>query len=115
MPELAARLIHLEELWEQRFPFSSSIRVISGYRTAEQQRDLELQGRPAAADMRSTHRSCPATGADLQLPLAVTANVKAELGHLAILAGLRWGGGSTLDDTGLPVDWNHVDLGPRHA
>lgn len=27
--------------------------------------------------------------------------------------GLRWGGGGPVDDIGIPVDWNHLDLGPR--
>lgn len=38
---------------------------------------------------------------------------RVQFGLAANLAGLRWGGGSTVDDTGVPSDWNHLDLGPR--
>jgi len=27
--------------------------------------------------------------------------------------GLRWGGGGEVDSGGIPVDWQHADLGPR--
>jgi len=112
-PELAARLIVLQRMWGERFSSLGSLSIISGYRTLEEQQDLEQEGRPAARDDLSTHRSCPATGADLQLPIAVDDHAKVELGRLVILAGLRWGGGSKVDGFGIPSDWNHVDLGPR--
>ena len=90
--------------------------IISGYRTPEEQEALRRnpQGRPVAPDALSTHLTCPATGADLMLSIAVTDVVKAQFGVQVRLTGLRWGGGSAVDpQTGIPVDWNHVDLGPR--
>lgn len=106
--ELAVRL----HLLARALPFDISI--ISGYRTAEEQLELEAAGRPTAPDELSTHRSCPATGADLRVGVAVTDAVKATLGREAITVGLRWGGGSPIDPrTGIPSDWNHVDLGRR--
>lgn len=110
---LAVKLLQLEMLWQQRFPGLGSLRIISGWRSADEQRGLELAGRPAAADERSTHRSCPATGADLALPIAADAYSKLQLGELALLVGLRWGGGGPIDGQGIPIDWPHVDLGPR--
>lgn len=96
-------------------PFS--IAMHSGFRTAERQAELEEEGRPTASEETSTHRTCPATGADLTVSIWVTNAVKLELGHAAVLAGLRWGGGSRLVEVihgiGLPLDWNHVDLGRR--
>jgi uncharacterized protein YcbK (DUF882 family) len=112
-PELAAHLMLLNSTWERHYPGLGSLSIISGYRTREEQQELEREGRPAAADHLSTHRSCPATGADLRIPLAVDDSTKVELGRLAQLSGLRWGGGSPPDVAGIPVDWNHVDLGPR--
>ena len=90
------------------------IEVISGYRTAQEQEQLRKQGRPTAPDALSTHRTCPSTGADVHVVgVWPTQTTKAYLGDAANRAGLRWGGGSRLDDDGLPTDWNHVDLGPR--
>lgn len=107
-PALAQRLVWMA----QALPFG--VRIISGYRTAEKQENLRRAGRPTAPDDRSTHRSCPATGADVMPDVAVTNTVKAELGRAAVAAGLRWGGGSPIDpETGIPSDWNHLDLGPR--
>ncbi len=112
-PELGARLVHLQALWSERYGALGSLSIVSGYRTAEQQEALELEGRPAAPDHLSTHRSCPATGADLRLPIEPDDFAKVELGRLAWQAGLRWGGGSPTDEMGIPTDWNHFDLGPR--
>jgi len=97
----------------QRLPFSISI--ISGYRSRAHQDELRASGRPTAANDVSTHTSCPATGADISVALYPDAAVKLEVGHQATLLGLRWGGGSppTLDRDGVPVDWNHFDLGRR--
>jgi len=92
-------------------PFS----IISGLRTAAQQAALRASGRPAASDALSTHLSCPATGADIRPSIAVTRLVKARLGAEGVHAGLRWGGGSQPDSGGIPSDWNHFDLGPRHS
>ena len=87
--------------------------IISGYRTAAEQRDLERRGRPTAPDVVSTHRSCPATGVDISLGFGPTRVQKAIWGRIVTLNGLRWGGGSLVDDGGIPLDWAHVDLGPR--
>lgn len=90
------------------------VRIISGYRTEAEQDELRRQGRPTAPNDKSTHLSCPATGADLQPSVAATHRVIADLGAAATRQGLRWGGGSPTDpDTGIPSDWPHVDLGPR--
>jgi len=121
-PELARRLA----IMQQACPFR--LNLISGYRTAERQAELEREGRPTAPDALSTHRSCPATGADIS-PVNVTGlsqPVQVYVGEAATRAGLRWGGGSPTKrlvfpgagkkgDTGLdiPSDWQHVDLGPR--
>lgn len=105
--ELARALVKMTEL----VPFR--IQLISGFRTAAQQQELIAAGKGAPVDV-STHTSCPATGADLWPILAITDVVKAQLGAGATYVGLRWGGGSTPDpQTGIPADWNHVDLGPR--
>jgi len=97
-----------------RLPFG--IQIISGYRTREKQAELERSGRPAAPDHLSTHRACPATGVDLFPLVAVSNVVKATLGEAAVVCGLRWGGGSQVDpESGIPSDWNHVDLGPRSS
>lgn len=106
-PELASRLLDMTD----RLPFQ--VQLISGFRDREEQEALIREGRGAPFDV-STHTSCPATGADLWPTIHVTDVVKAELGAAATYAGLRWGGGSTPDpQTGIPWDWNHVDLGPR--
>ena len=105
---LATKLVCVAE----RLPFG--IKIISGYRTAAKQRELENAGRPTAPDHLSTHRSCPATGVDVLPVIAVSRVVKATLGEAAVICGLRWGGGSPVDEeTGIPSDWNHLDLGPR--
>lgn len=107
-PDLAARLTVMADY----LPYP--LQIISGYRTKEQQEQLEREGRPTAPEGRSTHRSCPATGADLWLPtLTPVDTVKAAFGEAAFRAGLRWGGGSPVGPAGIPQDWNHVDLGPR--
>ena len=91
--------------------------MISGLRTEEDQELLKREGRPTAPPGRSTHTSCPATGADVWntnvdqssetdgIKLAIVLALEAE--------GLRVGGGSPIQANGLPQDWNHVDLGPR--
>lgn len=62
----------------------------------------------------SNHTSCPATAIDVSIGFAPTNVLKATLGRVGILAGLRWGGGSPVDrQTGIPSDWNHFDIGPR--
>jgi hypothetical protein len=106
--ELAESLVYLA----RNLPFG--LQIISGYRSEEEQEKLREEGRPTAPPGRSTHTSCPATGADL-MPVAHPADqIKLEMGRVARLAGLRWGGGSPIHEkTGIPSDWNHFDLGPR--
>lgn len=105
-PELAMRLMVVAD---QADPMV--VNIISGFRTAEHERDLV----GGIAPELSTHTTCPATGADLSLPTVTpTDAVKAQFGSWVTYAGLRWGGGSTINqETGIPRDWNHVDLGPR--
>jgi uncharacterized protein YcbK (DUF882 family) len=87
--------------------------IISGFRTAGEQVRLSREGRPTAPVDLSNHTSCPATALDFRGPGIPTRAVKATFGRLALEAGFRWGGGSAVDDVGIPSDWNHVDLGPR--
>lgn len=107
-PELARRLI----LMQSFLPFP--LDIISGHRTKEEQDGLRRAGRPAADDDLSTHRACPATGADVWPPTVTPVDaVKATIGAAGMKAGLRWGGGSPVGPAGIPSDWNHFDLGPR--
>lgn len=106
--ELASKLVLLTE----HLPYQ--VQIISGYRTQEAQEALIRDGR-GAPDHLSTHRACPATGADLWPLVTATTNVKGYLGAACALVGLRWGGGSKPDEHGMPSDWNHVDLGPRSS
>jgi len=92
-----------------------SVGIISGYRTASRQAHLGKQGRPTAPDRLSTHRSCPATGVDVTLGFLPTRVLKARWGSIVVFNGLRWGGGGPVDDGGIPIDWAHVDLGPRRS
>jgi len=107
-PEVAARAV----LLVRSIPFEASI--ISGYRTPARQEELRRQGRPAADPNVSNHTRCPATALDWRISVTPTDSAKAEFGRAAVAAGFRWGGGSPVDpNTGIPSDWNHVDLGPR--
>lgn len=113
-PHLAARLLYMDAVFRQLV--GTGLRIISGWRSMVDQERLEREGRPAARDDLSTHRSCPATGADLDVPVAtVDVETKLTFGHAARAAGLRWGGGSPVNSYGIPSDWNHVDLGPRSS
>ncbi len=109
----------MQRVWDaaQRFTFETGgirVYIISGFRTREQQRRLGRQGRPTAPDALSTHRSCPATGVDIALGLVATEFMKVTWGRLAFRYGLRWGGGGPVDPENLiPLDWRHVDRGPR--
>lgn len=90
------------------------VEIISGYRTRQQQRQLGRAGRPTTSDDRSTHRSCPATGVDIALGVLPSNLLKAIWGRITLVNGLRWGGGGAVDsDSGIPLDWPHVDRGPR--
>lgn len=113
--ELVDRLTAMAALLE------FDVQIISGARSRAHQDRLEQEGRPAAPWDLSTHADeypdgCPrtATGADVMPLVAVTNAVKARLGAEATRVGLRWGGGGPVDpETGIPEDWQHVDLGPR--
>lgn len=115
------RLLEALTRMAETLPFG--IQIISGGRTRAHQDALGARGRPTALFSLSTHAledesGCPreATGADLRplVSFSFTPIVRAELGRAAVFAGLRWGGGSTVDPlTGIPSDWQHVDLGPR--
>ena len=89
--------------------------IISGYRSRFQQLDLGRRGRPTAADDRSTHRTCPATGVDVSLGALPSTEKKLFWGQMVESNGLRWGGGSQRDGRGIPSDWRHVDSGPRSS
>ncbi len=112
---LALKIICLSGLLE--FP----IAIISGARSREDQARLEAEGRPTAPFDLSTHAdeerdgsSRFATGVDIRPQIAAVNVVRARLGAEATFLGLRWGGGSPIDpQTGIPSDWNHLDLGPR--
>jgi len=90
-----------------------NVQIISGARTRAEQIRLGRQGRPTAPDNVSTHRSCPATGVDVALGFGPTRIMKAIWGRVAVMNGLRWGGGSQAGEGGIPLDWAHVDKGPR--
>lgn len=109
---LADRLDNVFSDWYQETRIGIS--VISGFRTDAEQIALGRRGRPTAPVNLSTHTVCPATGADIQINGFVTTSMKAIFGRIAIMNGLRWGGGGPVDrETGIPTDWNHLDLGPR--
>jgi len=110
----------MERVWytADRFTMETGgirVYIISGYRSAAEQRRLSRQGRPTAPDALSTHRSCPATGVDISLGgLLASEFMKVTWGRLAGINGLRWGGGGPVDPENLiPLDWRHVDRGPR--
>jgi len=111
-PETMRRVFLAAELYEN---FTRSpVWIISGYRTRLEQLALRRSGRPAAPDELSTHRSCPATGVDISLGTLPSREKKMFWGQMVESVGLRWGGGSEVDEGGIPLDWPHVDLGPRH-
>lgn len=87
--------------------------IISGFRSEAEQNELRRRGRPAAAPDRSTHTTCPATGADIWLGPNPPAGLIMEWWRIVGLNGLRLGGGSPLNRDLVPSDWAHVDLGPR--
>ena len=90
------------------------VSIVSGWRSKEEQRRLGRSGRPTAPDGLSTHRSCPATGVDISLGVLASEFMKATWGRITLINGLRWGGGGPVDEkNGIPLDWQHVDRGPR--
>lgn len=89
-------------------------RVISGYRSRAAQEALRRKGRPTAPDDLSNHRVWPARGVDVSLGALPDRPSRWTFGISAMEWGLRWGGGSKIDpETGMPSDWQHLDLGPR--
>jgi hypothetical protein len=112
--DLARMLRGVAEQWERET--GRDFWLISGYRSAAEQAQLAEEGRPTAPDDRSTHRTCPATGVDVWIGPLPTNAMKATLGRIVGDHGLRWGGGSRVDaETGIPLDWNHLDMGPRQT
>lgn len=89
------------------------VKITSGHRTLAEQEALRRAGRPTAPPDRSTHLSCPATGVDVSLGFAPTRFEIATWGRVTLVNGLRWGGGGKVDEAGIPLDWQHVDRGPR--
>jgi len=109
--ELSDRLLDMAG----NIPFG--LTIYSGRRTLQEQEALERAGRPTAPPELSTHLACPSQGADVRFTLGA-ANLEPTsrvlFGFHAVNAGLRWGGGGSIDpQTGIPSDWNHLDLGPR--
>lgn len=142
--ELAVKLVRLSELFTPelaggRLPRRRTalgpgfgIEIISGLRTEAEQNSLRAQGRPTATNAKSTHLSCPATGADLYMMIPPVGNKRQAqafyrftFGMNVERVGLRWGGDSKREKfpgslfgfkfgtIEIPTDWNHVDLGPR--
>lgn len=142
--ELADKLVRLSELFTPelargRLPARRTalgpgfqIEIISGLRSEAEQNALRAQGRPTAANAKSTHLACPATGADLHMVTPPVRHRSAEwaahrftFGMNVERVGLRWGGDSKREKfpgslfgfkfgtIEIPTDWNHVDLGPR--
>jgi len=109
----------MDRVWTAALDFENEmggirVWIISGWRTRQEQRQLGRRGRPTAPDDVSTHRSCPATGVDISLGLLPSNFMKATWGRITLINGLRWGGGGKVDrNTGIPLDWPHVDRGPR--
>jgi len=99
--------------WERQTGSLRRVQIISGFRTAQEQERLRRQGRPTASDSRSTHRSCPATGVDVNLGFAPSRLEIVLWGNVVLVNGLRWGGGGKVNEVGVPLDWQHVDRGPR--
>lgn len=99
---------------EMEFHTKIPVWIISGFRTKEEQATLIRRGGFVAMESLSTHRSCPATGVDVWLGELNDDATKVSWGFFVRNAGLRWGGGSPLDERlKIPGDWTHVDVGPR--
>lgn len=94
--------------------------IFSGHRSIGEQEALIASGAPAAPVLLSTHVVCPAEGADVRFTIGganLECQSRIQFGAAAVLAGLRWGGGSPMTGCkGLtPSDWNHLDHGPLRA
>lgn len=110
-PVLAERVSRV--LNEFEHATNRSVRITSGFRTFAQQDALRRSGRPTAPNNVSNHTICPARAVDISLGFAPTRALKHWLGNMATKHGLRWGGGSPLDEDYIPSDWQHLDLGAR--
>lgn len=111
------RAIQAADIYNQRT--GKVVKIVSGARTDAEQNELRRSGRPTAANDRSTHLSCPATGIDVNLGFAPSRFEIVSWGEIAMTQGLRWGGGGAFvtgppgAPVAIPVDWQHVDRGPR--
>jgi len=111
-PDTMGRVWRAAQDYEQQT--GRPVFIISGFRTRAEQRSLGRSGRPVAPDSQSTHRSCPATGVDITFGFGGASRFeKAIWGRITLVHGLRWGGGGKTDEGGIPLDWPHVDVGPR--
>jgi len=111
------RVAQAADIYSQRT--GRFVKIVSGARTEAEQNKLRRSGRPAADNDKSTHLSCPATGIDVSLGFAPSRFEIVSWGEIAMTQGLRWGGGGPVTEpapgfpAGIPVDWQHVDRGPR--
>jgi hypothetical protein len=110
-PDIMQKVIQAADIYLMQT--RSPVWIISGYRTWAEQQRLGTMGRPTADEDKSTHRTCPSTGMDISLGSWVPRDKKEYWGSLVQLVGLRWGGGSKVDEHGIPSDWQHIDAGPR--
>lgn len=110
-PELAERITATARSF--RNATDRNLFIISGHRTEAEQNRLRSEGRPTAPNALSNHVICPARAVDVRMEGFPSSSLKRVLGTAATKHGLRWGGGSNLDELGIPADWNHFDLGPR--
>ena len=107
----------LDKLMRAQAELPFGLKVRQGHRTRAEYEALKRAGRPVTPTYEmSTHAQCPSQGADMDIEIAVTNVTKALFGSAIVRAGLRWGGrsdGGGIDpETGIPYDWNHVDMGP---
>lgn len=107
------RAVQAADLYELRT--GKKVWILSGLRTDAEQDALRRSGRPAAANDLSTHLSCPATGIDISLGFAPSRFEIVSWGEIAMTQGLRWGGGGKVNEVGVPIDWQHIDRGPRNS
>lgn len=112
-PNFAEKVAHVVNDLESEL--GRTVRIISGFRTNAEQDALRRSGRPAAPNNVSNHTICPARAVDISLGFGPTRVQKAILGRIAMMNGLRWGGGSSVDSGGIPSDWQHLDTGPRNS
>ena len=105
------RAVQAADLYSQRT--GKRVSIISGARSDAQQNRLRREGRPVARNDVSTHLSCPATGIDISLGFGASRFEIVTWGEVAMTQGLRWGGGGRVNEVGVPLDWQHIDRGPR--